>query len=312
MDELRTGSPYPDEPGSRDEIRPAPAAPARVATRHRAGRATPRRRQAPARVLSSPVPETSTLALPLQLAETFRVCAPTVVEAALGRLTRETCDRRLATWANNALRLADGRVDARGLENVRADRAYVLMSNHQSAYDIFSLFVAFPHSMRMVAKKAMFRLPIMGGGMRAAGFVEIDRSDHDRAMAALERAKEIMASGINVWIAPEGTRSDDGALLTFKRGGFMMAMQLGCPILPVTIDGTREILPAKDYRVRLGKTVRVTFHPAVDAAAFAPDRREALMETVRRAIASTLPAERDRAGATRGADEVDPAAGATP
>lgn len=233
--------------------------------------------------------EPSALILPLQLAETFRVSAPTVVDAAFGRLTREICDRRLGEWARNAVRLADARLEVDGLERIDPSTSYLLMSNHQSAYDIFTLFVAFPHSMRMVAKKAMFRLPIMGGGMKAAGFVEIDRTDHQRALAALERAKEVMASGINVWIAPEGTRSDDGVLLPFKRGGFMMAMQMGCPILPVSIVGSREILPANDYRVRRGKTVQITFHDPVDPSGFGPDGRADLMEVVRRSIDSALP-----------------------
>ncbi|NOY93785.1 MAG: 1-acyl-sn-glycerol-3-phosphate acyltransferase [Deltaproteobacteria bacterium] len=212
-----------------------------------------------------------------------------MIEAARGRLTREACDRRLASWAKNALRLAESEVEVEGLEHVDVDRSYLLMSNHQSAYDIFSLFVAFPHSMRMIAKKSMFRLPIMGEGMRAAGFVEIDRSDHGRALAALERAKQVMASGVHVWIAPEGTRSEDGRLLPFKRGGFVMAMQLGCPILPVSIVGSRDILPAKDFKVHLGKTVKITFHEPVEASAFGPDERDTLMEQVRSAIASALP-----------------------
>ena len=229
------------------------------------------------------------LVLPLQLAETFRVCAPTVVEAAFGRLSRETVDRRLNVWANNALRLAESEVQVQGLDHVRPTESYLLMSNHQSAYDIFALFVAFPHSMRMVAKRSMFRLPIMGRGMKLAGFVEIDRGTHHRALAALETAKEVINSGINVWIAPEGTRSQDGALLPFKRGGFIMAMQLGCRILPVSIEGTRDILPAKDYRVRKGKTVRITFHEPVDPNGFGPDGRDELMSSVRQSISSVLP-----------------------
>jgi 1-acyl-sn-glycerol-3-phosphate acyltransferase len=235
------------------------------------------------------VSRTSALVLPLQLAETFRVCAPTVVDAALGRVRRDVVDRRLDEWANHAVRLADARLEVRGLEHVSAERTHLLMSNHQSAYDIFTLFVAFPHSMRMVAKKEMFRLPIMGSGMLAAGFVSLDRGDHQKAVATLERAKEVMASGINIWIAPEGTRSTDGQLLPFKKGGFVMAQQTGTPILPVTIDGTRDVLPAKDFRVRKGQRVRITFHAPVDPARFGPERRDELMSEVRGAIGSALP-----------------------
>jgi 1-acyl-sn-glycerol-3-phosphate acyltransferase len=233
--------------------------------------------------------ESSIFVLPLQLAETFRVCAPTVLDAALGRLTRQVCDERLNQWSRNAVRLAQVQLDVSGLENVRADRAHVLMSNHQSTYDIFTLFVAFPHSMRMIAKKQVFALPIMGGGMRAAGFVELDRGNHQRALEGLDRAKEVMASGINIWIAPEGTRSDDGPLLPFKRGGFKMALQVQAPIIPITIDGTRDVLPSKDYRVRKGQTVRITFHPPVLPADYG-DLSE-LMEAVRAAIDSALPKE---------------------
>jgi len=229
----------------------------------------------------------SVLTLPLQLAETFRICTPTVVQAAMGTLTRETCDRRLDVWSRRAMSLAEAELEVRGLEHVDRRRSYLLMSNHQSAYDIFALFVAFPGSMRMIAKKEVFVLPIMGGGMRAAEFIELDRSDRERAFAALDRAKRIIASGINVWIAPEGTRSDDGALLPFKKGGFVMAEQTGVPILPVTIDGTREVLPAKDYRVRKGQKVRITFHPAIDPMRY-ENRREALMGDVRERIASAL------------------------
>ena len=230
---------------------------------------------------------TSVLALPLQLAETIRVCAPTVVQGAFGTLTRETCDRRLAIWARRAMTLAEAELEVEGLEHIDRDHSYLMMSNHQSAYDIFSLFVAFPGSMRMIAKKEMFVLPIMGGGMKAAEFIELDRSNRERAFAALERAKRTIASGINIWIAPEGTRSNDGALLPFKKGGFVMAQQTGVPILPVTIDGTRDILPAKDFRVRRGQRAKITFHPPIDPMAYV-DRRELLMGEVRDRIASVL------------------------
>lgn len=237
--------------------------------------------------MARPNGSTSVLVLPLQLAETFRICAPTVVQGALGTLTRETCDRRLAVWSRRAMSLARAELEVDGLEHIDRSRSYLMMSNHQSAYDIFALFAAFPGSMRMIAKKEVFVLPIMGGGMRAAEFIELDRSNRERAFAALERAKRTIASGINVWIAPEGTRSDDGTLLPFKKGGFVMAEQTGVPILPVTIDGTRDILPAKDFRVRKGQRAKITFHPAIDPEPFA-GRREALMGEVRERIASVL------------------------
>jgi len=232
----------------------------------------------------------SPFVLPLQLAETFRICTPTVIEAVAGRHSRDRSDRRLKEWADRAFHLAESDVEVEGLaENVDPSQSYLLMSNHQSAYDIWALFVAYPHTMRMIAKRSMFSLPIMGNAMKVVGFVEIDRGNHKKAMAALETAKEAMASGISIWIAPEGTRSNDGKLLRFRKGGFMMALQVGCPILPVSIEGTRDILPAKDFRVRKRKTARITFHPPVHPASYGLERRDELMGDVRDTIASVLP-----------------------
>ncbi|MEZ4251209.1 MAG: lysophospholipid acyltransferase family protein [Polyangiales bacterium] len=237
------------------------------------------------------MPRVSSLVLPLQLAETFRVCAPTVVQGAMGTLTRETCDRRLAEWSANAVRLADIEVEVVGRENV-GDAPALVMSNHQSAFDIFTLMHVHPTSLRMIAKKQMFALPIMGGGMKAAGFVSLDRGDRGKALEALEDAKRVMSAGIHVWIAPEGTRSDDGALLPFKKGGFMVALQTGIPIVPVTIDGTRDVLPAKDFRVRKGQKVRITYHPRVNPADYGIEGRDALIDNVRDTICSVLSTHR--------------------
>jgi 1-acyl-sn-glycerol-3-phosphate acyltransferase len=145
--------------------------------------------------------------------------------------------------------------------------------------------------MRMVAKKELFRVPVWGKAMRAAGMVEVDRGNHDSAIQSLERAREALARGISIWIAPEGTRSDDGLLGEFKRGGFHLAVGAGARILPVSIDGTRAVLPAKGGEVHDGRTVRVTLHAPVATQDFDKEQLEPLIETVRDAIASGLPAD---------------------
>ncbi len=231
----------------------------------------------------------SPFVLPLQLAETFRICTPTVVETALGRVERKTCTRRLDEWARRAMSLAEAELVSHGLENIDRSKTYLLMSNHQSMYDIFALFCAFPGHMRMVAKKETFVLPIMGQAMVAAEFIPIDRQNHRRARAALEYARDKMDSGINVWIAPEGTRSQSGTMLPFKKGGFMLALGTGIPILPVSISGTRDILPSKDWRVRKGQRADVRFHPPIDPGAYGVKKRAELMKDVRAVIESGLP-----------------------
>lgn len=228
----------------------------------------------------------------LTVGDTVRVSAPTLLEATLGRLRREVCDRRLAGWAQRAVARARVELQVEGLEHVEPGRTYVVMSNHQSVFDIFVLLHAFPGTLRMVAKAELFDLPVIGRAMRAAEFIGVSRGDHRSARAVIEAAKERLASGVSVWLAPEGTRSRDGRLLPFKRGGFLLARTTRTPILPVTLDGTLEVLAPGRRRVQSGRVVRVRFHAPVDPASFPRADREALVEAVRSAIASGLPERR--------------------
>jgi 1-acyl-sn-glycerol-3-phosphate acyltransferase len=163
------------------------------------------------------------------------------------------------------------------------------MSNHQSLYDIPVLFQCGLGSLRMVTKAELFKVPVWGRAMEAAGFIRIDRHDRDQAVGAL-RAKggSLLAAGTRVWIAPEGTRSRTGALGPFKSGGFRMALEQGVRILPVAITGTRDVLPAQGFVVHTGKQVNVTVLPPIDPAPYGVDRRKDLMDDVRRAIAGAL------------------------
>jgi 1-acyl-sn-glycerol-3-phosphate acyltransferase len=221
-------------------------------------------------------------------AVTVRVCAPTAAEALVRTIPRATCDARLAYWARRTLEVAGAETFVEGLEHVRRDETYVVISNHQSSYDVMLLLHAFPGTLRMVSKKEMFEVPFVGRAMAAAEFVSLDRSDRRRARDGLRDAARRIASGVNVWIAPEGTRSPDGELLPFKRGGFMLAFEAGVRILPTTVIGSRKILPSKGVRVHMGQRAGVRFHPPVDPAAFGHERRAELVEEVRRAIASGL------------------------
>jgi 1-acyl-sn-glycerol-3-phosphate acyltransferase len=227
----------------------------------------------------------------LAAAETMRISVPTVLDAALGRLRRETIDRRLESWSQRIVREAAVELEVHGAEHARSDETFVVMSNHQSHFDIPILYRVFPGCMRMVAKTELYRIPIFGTAVRAAEMIEVDRSNHERAKQSIAHARERLASGINVWIAPEGTRSTTGKLGPFKKGGFILALETGARILPITIEGTRHILPPHTARVRAGQHVRVDFHPPIDPAPFGMDRRDALVAEVREAIESALPLE---------------------
>jgi 1-acyl-sn-glycerol-3-phosphate acyltransferase len=237
----------------------------------------------------------------LSAAETLRISAPTVVEAAVGRLEREACDRRLAAWAERIQRHAAIEIAIHGPREIAEGReSFVVMSNHQSHFDIPILYRVFPGCLRMVAKTELYRIPVFGRAIRAAEMIEVDRRDRAQARASLALAKERLRSGVNVWIAPEGTRSTTGVLGPFKKGGFHLALETGARILPITVDGTIDVLPPHSARVRRGRHVDVTFHAPIDPRPFGTERREELVALVRASIASALPPHR------RGDHAIDP------
>jgi 1-acyl-sn-glycerol-3-phosphate acyltransferase len=219
---------------------------------------------------------------------TLRISVPTLFEAIRGKLTAEACDTRLDWWSKQLLAKAEVSLHSSGVERAQGNGPFVVMSNHQSLYDIPALYQTLPLRLRMVAKAELFRIPIWAQAMRASGFVELDRSARERAIESLERAKAALAQGTSIWIAPEGTRSKDGRLGPFKSGGFHLAVGAAARILPVTVSGTRLILPARGASVVPGAEVRVTVHEPIDPAVFGSEVNDRLVEAVRCKIESAL------------------------
>jgi 1-acyl-sn-glycerol-3-phosphate acyltransferase len=230
--------------------------------------------------------------------ETLAISWPTVIDALRGRLTKQICDDRLEGWSKDVVANARITVTVTGREHLdeggqtSGKRAtYLVMSNHQSLYDIPVLFYVIGPNIRMVTKKELFGVPVFGGALAAAGFVKIDRSDREAAIRSLDDARALLASGTHVWIAPEGTRSKTGEMGPFKKGAFYLAFEAGLPILPVTLKGTRDVLAAKGVVSHAGAHVAVTIHEKIDPRPYTDrgkDGREALMNEVRRVIESGL------------------------
>jgi 1-acyl-sn-glycerol-3-phosphate acyltransferase len=223
--------------------------------------------------------------------ETLAISVPTVVDAVRGRVTKELSDQRLARWSRACVENAHIDIHVRGREHLRPGETYLVMSNHQSLYDIPVLFCVIGANIRMITKKELFGLPVFGRALTAGGFISIDRSNRRTAMRSLDRARDLLADGTHVWIAPEGTRSRTGALLPFKKGAFYLAFEAGLPILPVTLRGTRDALPAKGLLSTAGARVVVTLHPKIDPRPYAargrPGRDE-LMKEVRLVLEGDL------------------------
>lgn len=224
--------------------------------------------------------------------ETLKISAPTVVEAVRGLSLHPEWNARLDSWSGKILDEAGIVLEVEGREHLRDGEVFVVMSNHQSLYDIPVVFQAFKRPLRMVAKKELFRVPIWGKAMKTSGFVEIDRKNRESAIKSLKEAKRLMErDGISLWIAPEGTRSKTGVLAAFKKGGFHMALDAGLRILPITVDGTRDVLQKGGRQVERGARVRVTLHAPVDASKYGYKEIKTMMRDVRDTIAAKLPEE---------------------
>jgi 1-acyl-sn-glycerol-3-phosphate acyltransferase len=178
-------------------------------------------------------------------------------------------------------------VRVRGRGRARKGQSYVIVCNHQSHFDVLAFYGFWGRQFRWVIKQELRRVPGLGYGCQSVGHIFIDRSDRQKALASLEAARPLLAGGISVLFFPEGSRSRDGRMREFKKGAFMMALQMNLPILPVTISGSRHVLPGKSLRLLPG-LIRIQVHEPVDTASYGLERRDELIRDVRAIIGSEL------------------------
>lgn len=162
-------------------------------------------------------------------------------------------------WARVLLWMTPVRIRTTGRHHVDPRQSYVIISNHQSQYDILVLYGYLGIDFRWVMKQELRRIPGLGIGCEKIGHIFIDRSNHEAAIASINAAKERLTDGTSILFFPEGTRRSEETLGEFKKGAFRIAIDMGLPILPVTIDGTDRILPPRSWDLRPG-VVTVTFH----------------------------------------------------
>ncbi len=180
------------------------------------------------------------------------------------------------------------RLEVSGLERIDKKTSYVFMSNHLSAMDGPLLFMLIPQSIRVILKKEAFRIPVIGLAMRLVGFIPVDRKGLRGGKKSIDQATHtIKEKGYSFLIFPEGTRSRDGKLQVFKRGGFFLALNSQVPVVPVSIQGTFEIMPKKSFFIKKGN-VNIAFHPVVPVQEFNRDTLPRLMDRVRDAVKSGL------------------------
>lgn len=183
-------------------------------------------------------------------------------------------------WARWSLFCANVKVRVEEEENLPQGPA-IYMPNHVSHFDVLAILGYLNVQFRWTVKKELFRIPLFGLAMKRAGYIRIDRSDHQKAVQSMEEAAEKIKSGSSIVIFPEGTRSRDGNLqYPFKKGGFHLALQSGVPVVPVAVLGSRVVLPRHSKKVTPG-TITMRIGKPID-----PQGHDisALMEEVYKAI----------------------------
>lgn len=195
--------------------------------------------------------------------------------------------RHARIWSRVSLWMAGVKVEVTGQERIPAEGPVIFMSNHQGNFDILSLYIAIPRQFAWLAKEELFKIPIFGHSMARAGYIPLDRSDGRRALKSIDAAAAKIKSGHSVVVFPEGTRTGDGSLLPFRRGGFLLAAKAGVPIVPVTVNGSMQINPKNRIELYPG-VIRIRIADPIQAEGSSGAQRDVVMERVKMAIEAGL------------------------
>lgn len=190
-------------------------------------------------------------------------------------------------WARGILAVCGIRVLTKGRERVDPLIPRIYMSNHQSLFDIFVLLASLPVDFKFLMKQELMNIPLLGPTMKKAGYIGIEREDPRKAVQSMAEAVKRIQGGASVLIFPEGTRSNDGSIQDFKKGGFSLALKSGCDIVPVVIRGTREIASKGSWRYRKGN-VQVNIGHPIPLEGYSKRHTNRIMERIRQEMIQTM------------------------
>lgn len=199
----------------------------------------------------------------------------------------EFVTKKVSQWARNRMKDSGAEVNVYGIENIPKDKNMLFVSNHQSNFDILLLLAYLPVPKGFVAKIEMLKFPFINKWMKKIHCLFMDRHDMKQSAQVIIDGIKQLKSGINMVIFPEGTRSKTGALGDFKAGSFKLATKSKCPIVPITIDGTRNIMEANNYFIKK-QNINLYIHPPIDVTALTKEETAELPDKVKEIIESDL------------------------
>lgn len=187
-------------------------------------------------------------------------------------------------WARIILLAAGVKLQVEGTEYLQGGESYVVVSNHQSLMDIPVLIFGLPVPLRIIAKQELFKIPVFGWGMKGVGMLQIDRSNQKQSFETLRKAEQIIRSHhLSILAFPEGTRSEDGKIHTFKKGPFILAINTGLSLLPVSVSGTRQIIPKGKIQINPGR-VKIKIHAPISVTGLELSHRNELVHKAQQVI----------------------------
>lgn len=223
---------------------------------------------------------------PILLVATFLTASTTIILSFLG-LGRWAGYFFPHWWARLFCVMTMVRVTVKGRENIDKNTSYVFVANHQGAYDIFSVYGYLNHQFRWMMKKSLEKIPFVGYSCKVSGHIMVDNSTPSATKATLEKAESQLRGGMSLVVFPEGARSWNGKMRKFKRGAYMLATEFGLPVVPVTIDGSFEVMPRFKKIPHWGH-ITLTIHKPIEAVEGKHDLPK-LMEETFEIIHSSLP-----------------------
>ena len=190
-------------------------------------------------------------------------------------------------WAKGLLAMSNIKITVKGFSNLNLHGPHIFMANHTSNFDIPVLQASLPVHFRWLAKAELFKIPIFGYAMKRAGYISIDRSNKASAIQSLQQAVNIIKNGASVIIFPEGTRSRNHNVQPFKKGGFVLAVDSGVPIVPVILHGTWKIMPKNQMVIEPGH-VLVEIKKPIESSDYTRKTKDLLMEKIRNMILESV------------------------